>query len=151
MARSPSWILCVAVLAALALAAPSSAGKARRVALGDYEATLATPPADGWVQGRFTVVKSKPRRAIVPTEEFGGIFYPDANECERFAAPLVAGTVPIDRRGKFRIRERTKADAGNLVVTWSGRWREPRVVGGSVVIRYGDCVSRHRWTGARTP
>jgi hypothetical protein len=149
MRRLPATAACFALLAALALAAPSVAGKRQRVALGDYEATLNLPTDTKWVQGRFTVAKLKGKRAIVPTEEFGAVYYPDANQCETFSTPLVADRIPISKRGRFKIRERTQADAGDMVVTWTGRWTAPRVVAGKIVIRYGDCVSRLRWTGAR--
>ncbi len=147
MRRARPLAVCLAVLAALTLAAPSVAGTKQRVAAGDYDATLVTPPGD-YTFGRFTVAKAEGKRAIVPSDDLGAIYYPDANECEKLAAPLVAETIRVNRRGKFRIRERTGADAGDLVVTWSGRWTEPRLVSGRIVIRYGECVSRQRWTGA---
>lgn len=147
MRRALPKAACFAVLAALLLAAPGSAGKAKKARPGDYSAILVAPPGD-YIQGRFTVVKAKGgKRAIVPSADFTGIHYPDANECESLTAPLVAERVRINRRGRFSIREQTKADKGDLVVRWTGRWRSPRAVAGKIVVRYGDCVSRLRWTG----
>ena len=135
------------MLAALAFGVTADAGAGKRKpAIGDYQGSLDSPPGN-YTFAQFTVAKSERKRVIVPTPEFGAIFYPDANECERFAAPLVAESIPINRKRAFRIRERTQADDGDLVVTWTGRWTRPRSVTGRIVIRYGDCVSKLRWTG----
>jgi hypothetical protein len=86
---------------------------------------------------------------MVPAPESAAMAYPDGRECGDLSGLLIAERIPVNRRGKFRIRERTQADRGDLVVTWSGRWREPRVATGRILVEYGDCVSKLSWRAAR--
>jgi hypothetical protein len=148
MRRALATTACVALLAGLTLAAPASAGRTQKVALGTYSVTLATPPGD-YDLGSFAVVKSKRKRAMAPAPKSAAMAYPDGRQCGDLSGLLVAERIPVDRRGKFRLRERTQADRGNLVVTWRGRWREPRVATGRIVVEYGGCVSRLGWRAAR--
>jgi hypothetical protein len=148
MRRTLATIACFAVLAALASAGPAAAGRTQKVALGSYSVTLTSPPGD-YDLGSFAVVKSKRKRMMAPVAGAAAMAYPDGRECGDLTGLLVAERIPVNRRGKFRIRERTQADRGELVVTWSGRWREPRVATGRVVVEYGGCVSKLSWRAAR--
>ena len=145
--RRRRWIAaCFAVPAALLVLAAAAQARTR-VGLGDYQASVVK--VDSYTLGAFTVVKDKQRRKIVPTDSNRGIFYPDANECDRFDLPLAAQRIPIKANGRFVIRERTPAQNSFVRVVWKGHWSQPGVVSGSISIAYGDCTSRHRWTGGK--
>jgi hypothetical protein len=146
-----TFLLRFAVLAlAGALVAAAVAGAARtKISVGQYESAPVLAAGGDYTIGAFAVAKSGGKRAIVPGDGYAGIFYPDANECDDYDLPLVAQSIPISARGKFEIREKTPVNGSYVKVAWKGRWKEPGVVAGTIAIAYGDCTSRHRWSGGK--
>ena len=132
-------------------AGPASAAKVP-VAAGTYEADLALDEGGSYVKGLFSVAKlGSGRRAIVPTEGYAGIYYPDGSECTAEQLPLLTTKVPINRAGRFKVTDTTELAEGDLVVTWSGRWKSARRAAGKLTVASGRCTTSHTWTARRTP
>lgn len=138
------------VAVALVLGATPSAGAGgARVAVGDYESAPSIPAGQSYSVGVFTVEKSGGKRRIVRGDDFAGIYYPDAGECDSFDLPLAIESIPLTPLGTFRHSEKTPVEDTSVKVTWKGRWSKPGVVGGSVTIKYDGCSSTHKWTGGK--
>jgi hypothetical protein len=144
------WTASATVAAAIAcaLALPAAAGAAAPRA-GLYEAAPAKP-AGVYQLGTFAVVAEGGKRRIVAAEGYGGIYYPDAGECDGYEMPLVTERIPITRRGRFAVRERTPVRKGSIRVVWKGAWKRPGRVAGKLRISYRGCHSKIRWVGRRT-
>jgi hypothetical protein len=140
---------CIAVLLGL-LATPAGASTTAKVALGDYESAPAIDSGKSYSVGVFTVIKSNGKRQIVRGEQYSGIYYPDAQECDNFDLPLAAESIPISSTGRFRIQEKTPVEDSVVSVDWKGHWSKPGVVAGSITIKHDGCTSKHRWTGGKT-
>ncbi|GIK78568.1 MAG: hypothetical protein EDQ89_12645 [Acidobacteria bacterium] len=135
-----------AMAVALALPAPAAAAALRA---GLYEAAPAQP-AGIYQLGTFAVVAEGGKRRIVAAEGYDGIYYPDAGRCDGYEVPLVTERIPINRRGRFAVRERTPVRRGSLRIVWKGAWKKPGRLGGKLRIRYRRCDSTIRWVGRRT-
>lgn len=145
-ARRP--ILVAFALLALAGASASEAA-AKKVAVGDYQASPAIASTRDYSVGVFSVSKSGGKRQIVRTDGYLGIYYPDANECDDYDVPLAADRVPIGATGRFKHVERTPVEDSFVKVVWRGRWIKPGVVTGSIRIKHAGCTSKRRWSGGK--
>ena len=133
---------------AVALAATADAANAP-VAIGDYEGAPVLD-AGGTYQGAyFSVTKEAGKRTIVATEDLPGIYYPDVGECDDEMLPLSAETVAVTSAARFKIRDTTTLEGGEVLVVWKGRWTKAKRVKGTITIRSGDCASKERWSGSR--
>ncbi len=138
----------VLALAALGCLTASAAGPPKP-SLGDYQSAPVIPANRDYSVGVFSVRRDGGKRQIVPTTGYLGIYYPDADECDRFNLPLVTRAIQISRKGRFKHREKTPVGAGFVTVSWKGRWVKAGVVNGSIKIKYGSCKSKRKWTGGR--
>lgn len=138
------------MLALLALegAAPASAG-VKPPAVGDYQSAPSIAANQTYTIGLFSVARVGAERMIVPTDGYLGIYYPDANRCDKLDVPLVAQSIPINAKGRFKHSEKTPVEGGYIKVKWKGRWKQRDVVSGSITIRYGDCKSTKKWSGGK--
>ena len=145
--RRAASIFAVALLA-LAIAGAAVAAK-KPPATGDYVADLDVKGA--YQQGAWTVVKEGGKRQMVASGQYNGIYYPDPNECDDFNVPLSAGSVPITRAGKFRVKDRytPAGGSGDIVVDWRGKWKSATKVVGTIKIAVGDCRSSDEFTAAK--
>lgn len=144
--RTESAIAAVAIAFALALPAAAGAAVPRT---GLYEAAPAKP-AGVYQLGTFAVVVEGGKRRIVAAEGYDGIYYPDAGRCDGYEVPLVTERIPITRRGRFVVRERTPVRKGSLRVVWKGAWKKPGRLTGKLRISHRRCESKIRWVGRRT-
>ena len=139
----------IAAFAALALVAVPAGAEAEKVAVGDYESAPAIAPGKSYSVGVFSVIRTTRGRRIVRNDQYAGIFYPDARDCDDLDVPLRAKSIPISSKGRFRARDRTRVADSAVRVNWRGHWSRPGVVSGSITIRYAGCTSKHRWTGGK--
>jgi hypothetical protein len=139
--------ICIAVLVG-AMAVPATAST-KKVAVGDYESAPTISSGKSYSVGVFTVVKDGGKRQIVRGEQYNGIFYPDAHECDSYDLPLAAESIPISSTGRFRIKEKTPVEDSFVSVNWKGHWSKPGVVAGSITIKFDGCTSKHKWTGGK--
>lgn len=147
MGRRARIAACLAVLAVLVIAPASAA--ASRAAVGDYESAPAIDSSKSYSVGVFSVAKSHGKRRLVPSDQYSGVFYPDANECDDFDLPLAAESIPISATARFQIRDKTPAGDSVVQVNWRGHWSKPGVVSGSITIKHEGCTSKHKWTGGK--
>jgi len=145
MASILAATLLVVGLTGIALAAK------KPPATGDYIADLDTEGA--YQQGAWTVVKDGGKREIVAGGQYNGIYYPDPNECDKYNVPLSASSVPISKRGKFRVKDRLTPSGTStaIEVDWKGKWKSATKVVGTIEIASGDCRSRDDFTAAKVP
>jgi len=136
------------VAVSASLAGPAN-GAGAKVAVGDYQANPIVPANQEHGVGVFSVTKAAGTREIVRSNQFAGIYYPDSFECADLDLPLAAESIPISPTGRFRISERIPVDDAFVRVSWKGHWSQPRVVSGSIAIKYDGCSSTHRWTGGK--
>jgi len=144
--RIGSATAAIAIAFVATLPATSAAAVPRA---GLYEAAPAKP-AGVYQLGTFAVVAEGGRRRIVAAEGYEGIYYPDAGRCDGYEVPLVTERIPITRRGRFAVRERTPVRKGSLRVVWKGTWKKPGRLAGKLRISYRRCESKIRWVGRRT-
>jgi hypothetical protein len=138
------------VVAALAcLLAPAGTAGAAMPRAGLYEAAPAKP-GGVYQLGTFAVLAEGGKRRIVAAEGYGGIYYPDAGKCDGYEVPLATERIPVTRRGRFVVRERTPVRKGSIRVVWKGTWKKPGRVTGKLRISHRRCHSRIRWAGRRT-
>ena len=143
-ARSLLACACALVLGA----ATAEAAKAP-VAIGDYEAIPELEAGGSYAKGVFSVQKVKGKRSIVAKEDYDGIFYPDAGECDDKLLPLVADSVPINAAARFKVRDKTELDDLTVLVLWKGRWKTAKRIAGTITIKSGDCTSTSDWTARK--
>lgn len=142
-------LILVALVGAGFAAAPAGGATAAKVATGDYQAAPVLAADAEYSVGVFSVKRSAGKRQIVRSNQYAGIFYPDAGECDRFELPLTAASIPISVTGRFRIREKTPVEGGFVQVDWRGHWSRPGVVGGSITVQHEACTSTHEWSGGK--
>lgn len=135
-------------LALLGMVAPASAAT-KPPAVGDYQSAPSIASNQTYSVGLFSVAKYGAERMIVPTTGYGGIYYPDADRCDRLNVPLVAQSIPINGKGRFKHSEKTPVTDGFIKVRWKGRWKKRDVVSGSITITYGGCKSTKKWSGGK--
>ncbi len=147
--------LVKALLASIALTwagaaeVPAAETTPPRVAAGDYQAAPVLSADAAYDVGVFSVKRSAGRRQIVRSDEYSGIFYPDAGVCDDLVLPLGAESIPISATGRFQIRERTAAGGGFVLIDWRGHWTDAGIVGGSITIKHKGCTATHKWTGGK--
>jgi hypothetical protein len=127
----------------------ASAADAKKVAVGDYQASPIVPADQTYGVGVFSVAKVGAKREIARTDGYLGIYYPDDGKCDSFDLPLAAETIPISSTGRFKIKEKTPVEDTFVKVVWKGRWTKPGVVGGSITIAYDGCSSTRKWSGGK--
>lgn len=140
-----------ALVAALALAvtpAQAAAPKAP-VAAGDYEAAPVVEEGGTYSTGLFSVQREAGKRTVVPTEGYDAIFYPDIGKCDDLSLPLLAAEVPIKPAGRFRIKETTPVEDGQVEVDWKAKWKKSKKVTGRITIKYDGCTSTVDWAGRK--
>ena len=153
MTRSRSRLLAPSLLLTLALlgAAVGEAATDRvKPSGGDYETEPIVRSGVVYQPGAFAVINEGGKRRIVSSERYAGIYYPDLGKCDSYDVPLVTETIPVSRRGRFSIRERTPVKRGSLRVRWKGHWTKPKRVVGTLEISYKGCSSKIKWVGRRT-
>ena len=138
-----------AALLALGIAGVAGAAKNKPPATGDYVADLDIEST--YQQGAWTVVKDGNKRQMVASGEYNGVYYPDPNECDNLNVPLSASSVPISKRGKFRVKDRftPSGTSEEIVVDWKGKWKSATKVVGTIEIASGNCRSRNDFTAAK--
>ena len=136
------------------LAAPigSAADTVPRVkpSAGDYEAAPKKLTNDLYQVGSFSVVNEGGKRRIVATEALSAIAYPYQGKCDVFNNPLTAESIPVSKKGRFSIRDKTKVKGGSILVVWKGAWSKPTRVAGTLKIAFKGCSSKIKWVGKRT-
>lgn len=143
-------LLVLALVAMAALAAVDvGAADAKKVAVGDYQASPAVPADQNYSVGVFSVEKVAGKRQIVRTDGYLGIYYPDDNKCDDFDLPLAAESIPISSTGRFKISEKTPVEDTFVQAIWKGRWIKPGVVAGSLTINHAGCTSTRKWGGGK--
>lgn len=135
-------------IACCALGSPASTAAAVMPSAGDYRAEPAKLTG-AYSLGLFAVAADGGRRWIVSSESYPGIYYPDAGRCDDYDVPLVTERIPISRKGRFRVRERTPVRKGSILVVWKGTWVKPRRVTGTIRISHRRCDSKISWVGRR--
>ncbi|MEZ5074917.1 MAG: hypothetical protein R2691_08820 [Solirubrobacterales bacterium] len=147
-ASAPGRLLGSLVVACCALGSLASTAAAVTPSTGDYRAEPAKLTG-AFTLGLFAVTADGGRRWIVSSESYPGIYYPDAGRCDDHDVPLVSERIPISRKGRFRVRERTPVGKGSILVVWKGAWVKPRRVTGTIRISYRRCDSKIAWVGRR--
>ena len=143
--------LAIVLACALLLPVGSQAGTSRiKASAGDYEATPKKLSTGVYQLGSFSVVNEGGKRRIVATEQLSVITYPYIGSCEAMGIPLAAESIPISRKGRFSVRDVSKANGRTVTVVWKGSWSKPRKVAGTLKLTYGDCSSKLDWVGKRT-
>ena len=139
----------LACACALALGAANAGAANAPVAVGDYEGAPVLD-AGGTYQGAyFSVTKDAGRRAIVAREDLDGIYYPDVGKCDDLSLPLAADSVPVSSAARFKIRDTTPIEQGEIVVVWKGHWKKAKRLAGTITIKNGDCSSKADWTARK--
>lgn len=145
--RTIPLALALALLASSGVAA--TAAGAKKVAVGDYQASPSVPTDQDYSVGLFSVEKEAGQRRIVRTDGYLGIYYPDSNECDSFDLPLATDSVPIASTGRFKWSEKTPVEDTFVQVIWKGRWTKPGVVGGTITVKYEGCKATRKWSGGK--
>ena len=152
MTRSRFRLLALSLLLTPALLGPMAGEAATdrvRPSAGDYETEPIIQSGVVYQPGAFAVVNEGGKRRIVSSERYEGIYYPDLGKCDSYDVPLVTESIPVSRRGRFSVRERTPVKRGSLRVRWKGHWTKPKRVVGTLQISYRGCSSKIKWVGRR--
>lgn len=148
MTSLPKRLLGSLAIACCALGSLASTAVAVTPSAGNYRAEPARLTG-AFSLGLFAVAAEGSRRWIVSSESYPGVYYPDAGKCDEHEVPLVTERIPISRRGRFRVRERTPVRKGSILVVWKGTWLTPRRVRGTIRISHRRCDSKIAWVGRR--
>ncbi len=142
-------MLAVATLA-VGLVGVAGAANNKPPATGDYIADLDIEGT--YQQGAWTVVKDGGKREMVASGQYSGVYYPDPGKCDTYNVPILAGSVPISKAGKFHVRDTTTppGTSTKIKVDWKGKWKSATRLTGTIKIASGNCKSTNDFVAAKT-